>query len=409
MIERLAYLSMHTSPLLQPGEGDAGGMNVYVHELSETMSERGIEIDVFTRRENPDVPDLVVVGERYRVHHVDAGPARQLPLSKQALFVREFAEGVLDFYRGTEPPDMVHSHYWLSGWAGLIVKRGLGVPLANSFHTLGRVKDLTRRDGEPPESLLRLAAEHEVIEEADCVVASTPLESEDLLAHYGADPARLCMSPPGVDHDVFSPGSREEARVRLGLGAGPLVLFVGRIQPLKGLDVVVEAFRLTHEKLPEARLMVVGGPSGSQGAKEMAALSASIVTAGLSAAVDIVSPVPHMLLADYYRAADVLHVPSRSESFGLVAAEAQSCGLPVVASRVGGLTHAVDDGRSGILVEGWEPLDHASAIVRVLDDPGLAAEYSRGALEWSQRFSWDATANRFIELYSGAVARARGG
>ncbi len=301
---------------------------------------------------------------------------------------------------------MVHSHYWLSGWAGLIVKRSLGVPLANSFHTLGRVKDLTRRDGEPPESLLRLAAEHEVIEGSDCLVASTPLESEDLLSHYGADPARLCMSPPGVDHDVFSPGDRASARRRLGLPEGPLVLFVGRIQALKGLDVLVESFRLTHEKLPDARLLVVGGPSGPKGSKELDLLAASVESAGLADSVDLVPPVAHSRLADYYRAADVLHVPSRSESFGLVAAEGQSCGLPVVATRVGGLTHAVDDGRSGVLVEGWEPLDHATAVLKILDDPALAREYAQGAVDWSQRFSWDATANRFLELYSGAVARA---
>ncbi len=406
MIERVAYLSMHTSPLLQPGEGDAGGMNVYVQELSETMAARGVDVDVFTRRESPGLPDIVEVGPRYRVHHVEAGPARPLPITKQALFVREYADGVLDHYQESARPDMVHSHYWLSGWAGLIVKRSLGVPLANSFHTLGRVKDLTRRDGEPPESLLRLAAEHEVIEGSDCLVASTPLESEDLLSHYGADPARLCMSPPGVDHDVFSPGDRASARRRLGLPEGPLVLFVGRIQALKGLDVLVESFRLTHEKLPDARLLVVGGPSGPKGSKELDLLAASVESAGLADSVDLVPPVAHSRLADYYRAADVLHVPSRSESFGLVAAEGQSCGLPVVATRVGGLTHAVDDGRSGVLVEGWEPLDHATAVLKILDDPALAREYAQGAVDWSQRFSWDATANRFLELYSGAVARA---
>ncbi len=407
MIRRVAYLSMHTSPLLQPGVGDAGGMNVYVHELSETMAARGVAVDVFTRRDRPDLPEVVEVSPGYRVHHVEAGPVSAVPTSKLPIFVREYAVGVLKYYANAgEHPDMVHSHYWLSGWAGLIVKRELGVPLANSFHTLGRVKDLTRRDGEPPETLLRIAAEHEVIEGSDCLVSSTPLEAEDLLAHYGADPARLCMSPPGINHDVFSPGDRSAARRRLGLGDGPIMLFVGRIQPLKGLDVALTAFGLVSNRLPDARLLVVGGPSGPQGPEELGRIQRAIGEMGLEERVAMIPPVRHSGLVDYYRAANVLHVPSRSESFGLVAAEAQACGLPVVAARVGGLTHAIEDGVSGVLVDGWEPADHAAALLEVLTDGARAAEYGRGALEWSERFSWDATANRFLELYSGAVARA---
>jgi D-inositol-3-phosphate glycosyltransferase len=410
MIRRVAYLSMHTSPLLQPGQGDAGGMNVYVNELSETMSARGIEIDVFTRRDSADLPDFVDVSPGYRVHHVEAGPAEPLPVAKLPIFVREYAVEVVKHYaNAAELPDMVHSHYWLSGWAGLIVKRDLGVPMANSFHTLGRVKDLTRRLGEPPETLLRIAAEHEVIEGSDCVVASTPLEAEDLLAHYGADPARLCMSPPGVNHDIFSPGDRLAARRSLGLDGGPIVLFVGRIQPLKGLDVTLGAFELVHNQMPGARLVVVGGPSGPKGNEELRHLGAAIQERGLGSFVSMLPPVSHDRLVDFYRAADVLHVPSRSESFGLVAAEAQSCGLPVVAARVGGLTHAVEDGVSGLLVDGWSSAGHAAAILRVLTEPGLAEGFSRGALAWSERFSWDATANRFLELYNGAVARASSG
>lgn len=407
MIRRVAYLSMHTSPLLQPGVGDAGGMNVYVHELSETMAARGVAVDVFTRCDRDDLPAIVEVSPGYRVHHVEAGPVAPVPTARLPIFVREYALGVEKYYANSgERPDMVHSHYWLSGWAGLIVKRDMGVPLANSFHTLGRVKDLTRRDGEPPETLLRIAAEHEVIEGSDCVVSSTPLEAEDLLAHYGADPARLCMSPPGINHDVFSPGDRATARRRLGLGEQPIVLFVGRIQPLKGVDVTLAAFRRILDRLPDARLLVVGGPSGPHGPAELGRIQRLIADKGLDERVSLLPPVPHADLVDFYRAADVLHVPSRSESFGLVAAEAQACGLPVVASRVGGLSHAVEDGVSGILVDGWEPADHAAALLGLLTDGERAAEYGRGALEWSERFSWDATANRFLELYSGAVARA---
>jgi D-inositol-3-phosphate glycosyltransferase len=214
------------------------------------------------------------------------------------------------------------------------------------------------------------------------------------------------MSPPGINHDVFSPGDRATARRRLGLGEQPIVLFVGRIQPLKGVDVTLAAFRRILDRLPDARLLVVGGPSGPHGPAELGRIQRLIADKGLDERVSLLPPVPHADLVDFYRAADVLHVPSRSESFGLVAAEAQACGLPVVASRVGGLSHAVEDGVSGILVDGWEPADHAAALLGLLTDGERAAEYGRGALEWSERFSWDATANRFLELYSGAVARA---
>jgi D-inositol-3-phosphate glycosyltransferase len=409
VIDRVAYLSMHTSPLLQPGTADAGGMNVYIDELSRTMVARGVAVDVFTRSHAADLAPVVEVVDGYRVHHVAAGPPGPLPIGRMARHVRAYAEAVIDRLRDAAPlPAIVHSHYWLSGWAGLVVKRELGIPLANSFHTLGRVKDLTRRAGEPPESLLRIAAEHEVIEGSDCVVASTPLEAEDLMSHYGADPSRLCTSPPGVDHDVFRPGPKMEARARLGWSRHErVVLFVGRIQALKGLDVALEAFACLRR--PDARLVVVGGPSGPKGEAEAAAIRRRAAELRLETAVSFLPPVPHAHLADFYRAADALVLPSRSESFGLVAAEAQACGLPVVAARVGGLAHVVDDGRSGLLVEGWGPADHAAALARVLDDPALAHSLSEGAIAWSERFSWDATANRFLELYQGAVSRAVAG
>lgn len=407
MIRRVAYLSMHTSPLLQPGFGDAGGMNVYIDELSRTMAERGVEVDVFTRRDDPSLAKVVEVGPGYRVHHIDAGPAKSLPVARLARHVRQYADEVVASVRDeSTKPDIIHSHYWLSGWAGLIVKRCLEVPLANSFHTLGRVKDLTRRHDEPPESLLRIAAEHEVIEGSDCVVAATPLEAEDLMDHYGADPARLCTSPPGVDHNVFSPGDRTEARRLLGLGEGPLLLFVGRIQPLKGVDVAVDTLAAVRARLPGTRLVIIGGPSGPAGDHEYAAIVDRIERLGLVDAVTMVAPVPHVDLAVHYRAADALVLPSRSESFGLVAAEAQACGLPVVATRVGGLVHVVSHERSGLLVDGWDPADHAEAVLSIITEPDIRARFSQGAAEWSERFSWDTTAHRFLELYQGAIQRA---
>lgn len=402
MIERVGYLSMHTSPLVQPGVGDAGGMNVYIDELASTMTTRGIQVDVYTRRDSNGLPDVVEAGGGYRVHHLDAGPHHTVPIRSLARYVSDFASQVEERFDGI-PPQIIHSHYWLSGWAALVIKRRTEIPIANSFHTLGRVKDLTRRADEPPEPLLRIAAEHEVIEEADCVVASTPLEAEDLMVHYRADPTRLCMSPPGVDHRLFSPGDQVVARADLGLDDRPTVLFVGRVQPLKGIDVALAAVSILKEHLPEVQLLVVGGPSGASGHSEMARLHG--MASAMGNAVRFVEPVPHADLVSFYRAADVLILPSRSESFGLVAAEAQACGLPVVAARTGGLAHVVADGESGILVDSWDPHPYADALWRVITDAELASRLRAGALEWSERFSWDATASRFIELYVGALSR----
>jgi D-inositol-3-phosphate glycosyltransferase len=401
MIRKVAYLSMHTSPLRQPGAGNAGGMNVYVDQLARAMAATGVEVEVFTRRDDPGLPHRVTVVPGYTVHHIEAGPLRQLPTERLAPLVRRFAVGVLQRLAGLPPVDLVHTHYWLSGWAGLLVKQQLHVPMANSFHTLGRVKNMSKRRDDPPESLLRIAAEQEVISESACVVASTPREADDLLAHYGANPGALCVSPPGVDHSRFYPGPQEEARHKLGLGPGPVLAFVGRVQALKGVDVALDAFHLVAEQTPDATMVIVGGPSGSRGGREMRALRSR--AARIDAEVRFLDPLPHRTLPDVYRAADVLHVPSRSESFGLVAVEAQACGTPVVATEVGGLAYAIDDGTSGLLVEGWKPSDHAAALLEILTDRAEAELMGKQAVEWAERFSWDNTASRFLELYAGVV------
>lgn len=398
MISRVAYLSLHTSPLLQPGSGDAGGMNVYIDELARTMAARGIHVDVFTRATSPLLPPVVDVTEFYRVIHIAAGPMVPLPVSQLTEHVFDYAESVIDWARSRGCVyDLVHSHYWLSGWAGLLVKRVLDIPLANSFHTLGRVKDATRRAGEPTSSLVRIAAEHEVIAGSDCVIGSTPLEADDLLEHYGADPTRLCVSPPGVNHDVFCPGDRTAARSALGVDDVPTVLFVGRIQALKGIDVATEAFEMIAEAIPSAQMLILGGPSGPHGEAEAESIRAAVASLNVS----FIDPQPHHSLARYYQAADVLLFPSRSESFGLVAVESQSCATPVVAARVGGLTHAVSDGKSGYLIDGWNPGDYASKVIDILTDAALADSLSAGAAKFSENFSWDSTADRLLELYAG--------
>jgi D-inositol-3-phosphate glycosyltransferase len=250
---------------------------------------------------------------------------------------------------------------------------------------------------------LRIAAEHEVIEGSDCVMASTPAEATELLEHYGADPNRLCTSPPGVDHRLFRPGSQRSARRRLGLGPGPVLLFVGRIQPLKGVDLLLEAFGRIEAIHPEATLLIVGGPSGPNGRHELLALRQRAGALGVLGRIKFYGPLPHGLLADFYRAADVVVVPSRAESFGLVAAEAQACGTPVVAAKVGGLVYVVDDGVTGILVEGWNPADYAEVLDRLLSDEGLRKKMGEASVVWAKRFSWDATVRRYLELYKGVL------
>lgn len=398
MIRSVAYLGMHTSPLAQPGQGDAGGLNVYMHELACTMARRGIGVVVFTRSTATNQESEIDVAPGYRVVNVPAGPTAPIPVDEMPPHVGAFAAGVLDWSRANSATfDLVHSHYWLSGWAGVLVKEAMNVPLANSFHTLGRVKDLTKRFDEAPSNPMRTLTEEEVIARSNCVIASTPYEFDDLLEHYGASPERLCTSPPGVDHTIFRPGNKAEARRWLGLEGGPLVLFVGRIQAHKGIDVAVQAVA----GIAGAHLVIVGGPSGPDGAEELADLHRLAATLGVRDRVHFLAPQPHDQLADFYRAADVLVMPSRSETFGLVAAEAQACGLPVVAARVGGLPYVVADGASGILVEGHSPDAYTKALRLVLEDPDYAATLAAGAIDRAAAFSWPATADRFLELYHG--------
>ncbi|KAA3638254.1 MAG: glycosyltransferase [Armatimonadetes bacterium] len=406
MITDVAYVAMHSSPLIQPGSGDAGGMNVYLDRLSRTMAARGINITTFTRRTSVINPTVVDVAERYRVVHIEAGPLGLMSLVDMKPHAPKFASGVIDWIDENEASfDLVHSHYWLSGRTGVRVKDRYSIPLANSFHTLGKVKDRTRAPNEVGSSSERLLTEAEVIKQSDCVIASTPYEFEDLLEHYGASPERLCVNPPGVDHDVFKPGERSFARSQLGLGDGPIILYAGRIQAHKGTAVAVEAYALLRSqldpKLGMPRLLIVGGASGEDGTAELERCRTIARRSGVSDGVDLIDPVSHDILAKYYRAADLVIVPSRSESFGLVAAEAQACGTPVVAANIGGLAYVVSSSESGLLVDHNVPEAYCTAMKAILEHPGFAKRLSDGAVAFSQRFSWDTTASRLLELYGG--------
>ena len=406
MISKVAYIAMHTSPLIQPGTGNAGGMNVYLDRLSRTMAGRSIDVTVFTRRTDAAVPIETEVVPGYRVVQIDAGPPERMAISQMKPFAAEFADGVEKWIRsGNATFDLVHSHYWLSGRCGVRLKDALGLPLANSFHTLGKVKDAARHPLEAPSSNERLVTEQEVISRSDCVIASTPYEFDDLLEHYGASPERLCVSPPGVDHNVFFPGEPGAARHRLGFGYERIILFAGRVQSHKGTDVAVRALGSVPERLSDGSgptvLHIVGGASGSDGDEELARCRDTTTRLGLDDRIRFFDPVPHLTLADHYRSADIVIVPSRSESFGLVAAEAQACGTPVVASNTGGLPYVIDAAESGLLVDDHDPEAFATAICAILEHPTFHDRLSRSAVSFSQRFSWDSTATRLIELYEG--------
>jgi len=375
-------------------------MNVYVRELTSALAQAGVECEVFTRAGEPHLPPTVDVEAGVRVHHIKAGPAALVPKEDLSQLVDAFTAGVIDRLGTGRRPDLIHANYWLSGVAGHAIKHELELPLVCTFHTLARVK----AEADEDRAGSRARAEAEVIGCSDTILASSFDERAQLESLYGAVPTRVEVVPPGVDHDLFSPGDRGAARAYLGLPQShPVVLFVGRIQPLKGIDVAVRA--LAELDNPRATLLVVGGPSGAEGPGELARLHALVDECRLGAQVRFVSPQPHHLLAMYYRAADVCVVPSRSESFGLVALEAAACGTPVVAAAVGGLCTLVDHARTGFLVEGRDPSVFASYMGKILGDPDLAAAMGAAAAAQTLRYRWSITAARLRRLYADLSAR----
>jgi D-inositol-3-phosphate glycosyltransferase len=401
---RVAVLSVHTSPLAQPGAGDGGGMNVYVRALATGLAHAGVECDVFTRREDPETPAVIEVEAGFRVVHIDVGPSGPVPLHDLTALVDPFSDAVLDRMRSTgDEYDVLHANYWISGAVGHRLKHALDRPLVATFHTLARVKAEAGFDDEPEQ---RARLEHEVIDCADLMLASTTEERLQLAELYGAEPSRIEIVPPGVDHAFFSPGERRGARQALRLGDDPVLLFVGRIQPLKGVDVAIRALRELSATHPGALLVVVGGASGQDGPAEEVHVRSMVADLGLEDRVRFVPPQPHHLLSTYYRAADVCVVPSRSESFGLVALEAAACGTPVVAADVGGLTTLVEHGRTGFLVDERDPLAYADFADRILRDRSMADAMGVAAARRAGDYRWSTTAGRLRRVYADLTARA---
>jgi D-inositol-3-phosphate glycosyltransferase len=406
---RVAVLAVHTSPVDQPGTGDSGGMNVYIRSVAERLAGTGVAVDLFTRCRGGATHDVREIAPGIRVVSAKAGPCHPIPKSAVQRYLPEFLGGVLRVAREEgNAYDLVHSHYWLSGWVGRAAKEILGVPLVASFHTLGKVKNYSLARGESPEPWTRLRDEQDVILEADRILAPTPEEAGQLVGLYRADPDRIRIVPPGVDHTIFVPGDRSEARARLHLSGLRLALFVGRLQPHKGPDVAIrtlaEAVARSPESAADLVLAIVGGPSGERAGAEVARLMELASALGVADRVMLFPPQPHERLVDFYSAADVVLVPSRSESFGLVALEAQACGTPVVASAVGGLRSVVRGG--GLLVEGHDPADHADAVLAILGDPALADRLGSAGAREARGFTWDATTLGVRSVYRELVESA---
>jgi D-inositol-3-phosphate glycosyltransferase len=411
-MRRLAVLSLHTSPLAQPGTGDGGGMNVYVRELTAALARSGVTCDVFTRAWSDGLPEVVDVEPGLRVHHVQAGPLHEVPKESLPGVVEEFTARVLERMAaapasGTDPGGglpytSVHANYWLSGLSGHVIKHELNLPLVCTFHTLDRVKaESMPEEVEADMPHRRAEAEASIINCSDAVLASCTVEADQIALLYGGDPGRIRIVPPGVDHAFFGPGHRPQARRALGLPVdGRLLLFVGRIQPLKCADVAIETLAELLETGREPyRLVVVGGPSGPHGEKSLQRLYDVADARGVRQHVHFIDPQPHELLSSYYRAADVCVVPSRSESFGLVALEASACGTPVVASAVGGLTTLVDHGHTGFLVDDADPIAYAAAVRRVFDEPLAAERFSTASVLRARHYTWRAAARTLVELH----------
>ncbi|MGW7429059.1 D-inositol-3-phosphate glycosyltransferase [Streptomyces sp. NPDC054861] len=399
-------LSVHTSPLHQPGTGDAGGMNVYMVELSRALAEQGAEVDLFTRCRGEAVPASVELAPGVRVRHLHAGPRRALPKEAMPDLVVPFSLALLKEERRY---DLVHSHYWLSGQAGRIASAGWRIPLVHTAHTLARVKNAALAAGDTPEPELRVRGEHQVVGAADRLIANTADEAEALRSLYGARAPRTEVVRPGVDLRTFGPGDgRAAARARLGLPADAFVpLYAGRIQPLKGPDVLVRAVAELLLMAPELRrrliVPVIGGHSGASREGTAWRLARE---RGVTDVLRPCPPVPQDVLADWYRAADVLVVPSRSESFGLVALEAQACGTPVLAAAVGGLPTAVWDGVTGLLVRGHDPAEYARRLLWLAGNPAARVTMGEAAVRHARGMSWHASAARTIEVYEAARADA---
>ena len=403
MNRRVATLMVHTSPLDQAGTGDAGGMNIYVCESAQQMAAQGIKVDIFTRRANNDYPDVVDLGNGVRVIHLNVGPVDGLTKEVLPSYIPELSKAFKSALQNNRY-DVIHSHYWISGKVAMPVAAELGIPLVHTMHTMARVKNLNLAEGEVPEPMIRVQGETQVVAAADALVANTDAEAASLVSLYEACPDNVLVVSPGVNLKVFTPGaSRAAAREVVGLDKDShIITFVGRIQPHKGPEVLIRSIAelVSHSPHLRTKLItnIIGGASGAN-QSEVERLKELTTWLGIDDVVRFAPPVPREELPQWYRASDLVCVPSYSESFGLVALEAQACGTPVVATAVGGLRTAVADGISGVLVDGHDPRAWSSVLARLLQEPQRRVLLSMGAIEHASHFGWDSTSRGTLDIY----------
>ncbi|WP_026555738.1 D-inositol-3-phosphate glycosyltransferase [Arthrobacter sp. 35W] len=400
-------LSLHTSPLDQPGGGDAGGMNVYVRSLALELAASGVAVEIFTRRTSPAQPDVVELGPGVLVHHVTAGPAHKVSKERLPLLVPQLADAVSAVIQRAPAGhfDVLHAHYWVSGMAGLLLSERWGLPLVHTMHTMARVKNKHLPTGQSAEPSIREDGEQHIVAAAARLIANTTAEAAELERHYNGCETRIDVVSPGVDLKVFKPAFRDRSRAALGVPTEVFhVVFAGRLQRLKGPHVLVKAAALLRRKRVDIplRVTVLGASSGG----DKYDLPQLIADAGVADVVSVRPPVGAGSLADWYRAADVVAMPSSSESFGLVAIEAQACGTPVVATNVGGLPRAVSDGRTGLLVDGRDAHDWADALASLHDFPQTRTDMGRAASVYAESFGWQHTAELTTASYDRALAGA---
>jgi D-inositol-3-phosphate glycosyltransferase len=402
---RIAVISMHTSPTASLGQNANGGLNVYVREICTAFSERGIATDIFTRKQSIDDPTVEHLAALSRVIYLPAGNG----LDKYSLYneVPAFAGRIMDFAAAENISySLLYSHYWLSGEVACLLRPHLATGWAHIAHTLGLVKNRSLAAGARPEPDLRIRVEGEIAQQANLLIASTPDEAQELIDGYGADPQRVSVVPPGVDLATFQPMDRAVARHEIGYGGGRLLLFVGRLERLKGVEVAIRALGLLRDRRhDDVRLLILGEDSHEGEESEKERLKAIASEVGVRDRVDFVGSVAHHELPYFYAAADVCVMPSYSESFGLVALEAQACGCPVVASGVSGLRSVVRDEVSGYLIDEHDPAAYAERIGRLLENSELAQQMGRRGRLLAQRFSWTRTADRLEELFGQVVGR----
>jgi len=400
---RIAVLSVHTCPLAALGAKETGGMNVYVRETARELGRMGVAVDVFTRSQNASIPRVAELGEGARVIHLPAGP--QAPIAREAIHrhLPEFVEGV-EAHRWAEgiDYDVIHAHYWLSGVAGLELRERWGVPLVQMFHTLGRLKNSVAQGPDELEPALRIAEESRVVAAADRIVAANVVERAHLVWHYGAAAERIAVITWGVDTELFQPMSQATAKDLLELPPDPMLLYVGRLQPIKGLETLLDAMARLGGA---ARLYIVGGDSdepdpGDTASGHARELRSRVAALGLGERVRFIGPQPQRRLRLFYAAADATVMPSYYESFGMVALEAMACGSPVVASRVGGLTTTVKDGVTGYLVPEGDPAALAERLERLLHDPETRGRLGLNASRWAADHRWPCVAEAVCRLYS---------